>query len=254
MSVTLFMERYRMVRIGLGKRGLTPAKLSAAAESGDVSVPGFAMARIGLSVILALGLASTAHSAVWYVDKDNDSGTKDGLTWLTAYTTVHEGLDAADAGDDVWVAEGVYAEIRDNETGSVLMKEDVDLFGGFSGPGSSLKNRNWETHTTTIDGSTARDGEPAYHVLTGINGATLDGFVVTGGNANVGRVDADGGGLICIGVSLTIRNCRFVNNYASDQGGAIYSKNSSLVIADCVFLENADGGGGGAVFAAMTAT
>jgi len=210
------------------------------------SLEGDTMARIGLSVILALGLAYTAEAAVWYVDKDNVSGVEDGLTWLTAYTTIHAAVNAASAYDDVWVAEGTYDKTRDNETGSLIMKEDVDIYGGFPGPGSTWDDRNWKNHTTTIDGSTSRNGDAAYHVLIGADRATLDGFVVTGGNTNSRDGSYGGGGaLLNIRVSPTISNCRFENNVAHWTGGAINNHSSSPVITGCTFLGNVDGGGGG---------
>ena len=117
--------------------------------------------------LLLLAVCPAAVADVTYVDKDNDSGTEDGLTWLTAYTTIEAGVIYSDPGDEVWVAEGVYSEVRDNETGSLIMRDDIDLFGGFRGPGRELHDvvayddRNWETFETTIDGSTARNGAPA---------------------------------------------------------------------------------------------
>ena len=79
-------------------------------------------------------LCATASASVWYVDKDN-SGAQDGTSWITAFSTVQQGIDAAantptlDA--EVWVAEGVYNEARtsivhpapdDVNTGSVVLK------------------------------------------------------------------------------------------------------------------------------------
>ena len=35
-----------------------------------------------------------ALAAVWYVDKDNTSGTEDGTTWATAFTTFQPAIEA----------------------------------------------------------------------------------------------------------------------------------------------------------------
>ena len=59
--------------------------------------------------LILLG-GGAAHAAVWYVDIDNSSGTEDGTSWATAFTTIQPAIDAtfANAGGDVWVAKCVY--------------------------------------------------------------------------------------------------------------------------------------------------
>ncbi len=79
---------------------------------------------------------------IWHVDKDNTSGVEDGASWDTAYTTIQPAIDAAsaDGGGEVWVADGIYDELRYSDpfsdgvnTGSVIMRENVRVYGGFSG-------------------------------------------------------------------------------------------------------------------------
>lgn len=46
---------------------------------------------------------------VVYVDADRSEQTfQDGLSWATAFASLQDGLAAASAGDDVWVADGIY--------------------------------------------------------------------------------------------------------------------------------------------------
>lgn len=85
-------------------------------------------------------VAMTAAADVWYVDKSNDSGTEDGLAWATAFTTIQAAINAAEMYGEVWVAEGVYDEVRisvmhdpPEDTGSLVMKDGVLLYGGFAG-------------------------------------------------------------------------------------------------------------------------
>jgi len=237
------------------------------------------------TVFPALCLAATAaFGGVWYVDQDNASGTEDGTSWATAFVTIQEGIDAAygDGGGEVWVAEGVYGEVRtsvvypppyDQNTGSVVMKEYVHLYGGFAGGETARDQRDWEAHVTTIDGLTARDGEPAYHVVIGCNNATLDGFTVTGGrNLNLYEESPPGGkavedapvhgpGMYNVSASPTVANCLFTRNvttvsldvddhYAKldiGMGGGIYNDGASPTVTDCVFAVNTALAGGGGI-------
>ena len=108
---------------------------------------------------VALLLASAASAAVWYVDADNSAGPWDGESWDTAFKTIQEGVDAAhadaEATREVWVAEGLYGEARSNPTGSVALRADVPVYGGFGGIGvgeTERSARDWETPPTTGPG------------------------------------------------------------------------------------------------------
>ncbi len=205
-----------------------------------------------LAFVATLLLGTTASAAVWYVDKDNTSSVEDGTSWATAFSTIQPAIDAAfdDGGGEVWVAEGVYDEARTSlvhdpevDTGSLLMKEDVAIYGGFSGSEDSRDQRDWDIHETVIDGSTSRSGEPAYHVVVSARESVLDGFVVEGGDANDRIVDA-GGGLWAEVALFTCRNCLFRQNYADSGGAACCSSDSDVTFVDCQFESNsADAGG-----------
>lgn len=227
------------------------------------------------SLLSLLIFAGNAGAKTIYV-RPQPSGTQDGLRWETAFATLQAAIDAAEAGDQVWVAEGRYDEPRHSvydgiNTGSVVMKDGVHLFGGFHGDEISLEKRDWVRFPAIIDGSRARGGAAAYIVIVGAAGATLDGFVVTGatmdfkfegtgGMRNVavspyvahctfrGNYGYAGGGLSnTSGAAPTIYDCVFENNVA-DRGGGIYNRDSAPVLVDCLFSENTAFLGGGAVF------
>ncbi len=142
-----------------------------------------AIMRTSVILVAMAGLWICAGAwAVVYVDKDNMAGPWNGASWATAFQTIQEGLDAAGVGEDVWVAEGIYAESRPNNTsGSLQMKDGVNVYGGFAGMETTRGQRDWRTHVTTISGATARSGSPAYHVILGANNATIDGFTIRDG-------------------------------------------------------------------------
>lgn len=105
--------------------------------------------------LVSVCVTSNCFGTVWYVDKDNSSGTDDGTTWNTAFDTNQEGIDAAfnAGGGEVWVANEarmsiVHAAPNDVNTGSIVMKENVALYGGFIGAGvggneTDRSQRDW---------------------------------------------------------------------------------------------------------------
>jgi hypothetical protein len=207
-------------------------------------------------LVIMLALTVNAHSAVWHVDKGNTSGIENGETWDTAFTTIQPAIDAAfdDGGGEVWVAEGVYNEQRTSimydppvDTGSLVMKEDVDLYGGFAGIEETREQRNWEEQITVIDGSVARDGEPAHHVVIGADRSILDGFTITGGLADGDRpATHSGAGMYNDTASPTISNCTFRDNSAEWRGGGMYNEMAFTTVTNCLFQNNwASARGGG---------
>jgi len=194
-----------------------------------------------------------------HVDADSPASTPDGLSWATAFQEVQDGLDAADAlggSSEVWAAEGDYGEDRTGTdiTGALNLRPGVHVYGGFTGYGeleeTSRDQRDWRSNVTIIDGSTARAGSAAYHVVKGVDDCTLDGFTVFGGNANGGMTNDDNGaGMFIAAVSPAIAHCVFLDNHADSSGGGVYILNGSPAITGCEFLGNSanagfeDGGG-----------
>ena len=174
------------------------------------------------------------------------SGLENGLTWSTAFRTIQAAIAVAQVyGAEVWVAEGVYDEHRANSTGSLVMQQGVNVYGGFAGTETTRDTRDLEAHVTTIDGSTARNGSAAYHVVLGANNATLDGFTITGGNATGTGNDMYGAGMFNSSVSPTVIHCIFTGNSANHAAGGMQNSHSSPSITACTFTENTAGAGGG---------
>ncbi len=181
--------------------------------------------------------------SVVFVDRDNVSGTEDGASWATAFTRIQDGLDmAASAGvPEVWVAEGRYDESRPDTNGALVLRENVQCYGGFTGAESDRDSRNAAAHAPIIDGAGARNGSAAYHVVTGANNALLDGFVITGGNADNTNLSRDrGAGMYNAGVSPAVVHCTFESNTAQFAGGGLFNTGGAAPrIESCVFLNNA---------------
>ena len=169
---------------------------------------------------------------VIYVDADA-TGANDGTSWADAFTTIQAGLADANAGDEVWVAEGVYTGT--GATVAVLVAE-VGVYGGFDATESSRGQRDPEAHLAILDGQNAR------RCALGANLATLDGFVLRNGSAT------NGGGMACNGTSPTIRRCTITANTAS-KGGGIHCAGASPLIEHCRIEGNTATAGGGGLFA-----
>jgi predicted outer membrane repeat protein len=192
-----------------------------------------------------------------YVDIDAE-GNNDGTSWEDAYEYLQDALDAAQPGDQIWVAEGTYYPDQNstNPDGSGLreatfqLKVGVGIYGGFASGETSLDQRNWVANETILSGDINQSNDPidnSYHVVTGADNATIDGFTITNGNANGSYWPAIyGGGMYCDGTSPTINNCTFSGNSAKDNGGGLYCAwFGSPNITNCTFSENSAHFGGG---------
>ncbi len=196
---------------------------------------------------------STAHADILYVDDDAPPGG-DGSTWGTAYRFLQDGRAAAAASggtvNEIRVGQGIYFADRDeadpqgtgNRNTSFRLVNDVTFAGGFAGfNAADPDERDFVAYESILSGDIGVPGDPldnTHAVLQAGNltspATTLDGFTITAGQAD-GSIDR-GAGLRTEG-SMTIVNCRFVDNFAVFQGGAVYSKDG-LTVLDCEFSDN----------------
>ncbi len=213
-----------------------------------------------LAGLLLLG-GPAASAAIWYVDVNSTMPpVENGTSWSTAFNTLQEGIDAAatDGGGEVWVAQGTYGEDRPatvlggpEVTGSLLIKNHVFLYGGFQGGETARDQRDWRAHETIIDGTAARQGSAAYHVIvTYYSDSGLDGFTVSGGRAvpdagHEGYHTSRGGGMFNYQNSASVANCVFSGNSAQAAGGAVHNEEASAKFNACGFLGNTAASGAG---------
>ena len=122
------------------------------------------------------------------------------------------------------------------------------IYGGFAGTETLRSERDVSWNRTVLSGDLDMDGDTsdnAYHVVTGATGATIDGFTISGGNADGNSADSwGGGGMYNSSSSPTVTDCTFSENVAYN-GGGMYNSYSSPTVTNCTFSENAANVGGG---------
>lgn len=198
-----------------------------------------------------------------------------GSTWATACAYLQTAVTNAASGDEIWVAAGVHKPTYGTDrTATFQLKSNLALYGGFAGTETLRTQRNPAANVTILSGDidsndvntdgneiaeTTADivGSNAYHVVTGANGATLDGVIVSGGYADSGTncpSDACGGGLYNFQTSPTVNNVTFIGNYASKSGGGMANvsfgvdNQSNPVVTNVTFANNTAGYSGGGMF------
>ena len=203
--------------------------------------------------IIDMGAYEYPDITRYYVDASAGSGGI-GTSWAQAFQTLQEALSAAVLGDQIWVAAGTYTP-GTTRTSSFSLVDGVKVYGGFAGGEADVALRDPSVNETILSGeigTPADFSDNTYHVVRAVGtgaGTLIDSFTIERGNANGTGDQRRGGGLFVSG-SLTIGQCRFVDNQAAGEGGGIFSLAPSLPISGCEFDSNdAIGNGGGLFFA-----
>ncbi|HEY3266091.1 MAG TPA: right-handed parallel beta-helix repeat-containing protein [Armatimonadota bacterium] len=214
-------------------------------------------------------LAGGASARVIYVDRGITLTTADGKSWSTAFPAIPAAIQAAAAGDEIWVAAGTYA-------GNLLIDKPVALYGGFVGTETYRDQRLGIPSLTVIDGAYRT---PCVTVRSGaVNSppAVVDGFTIRNGlsagygggvSLQTGKLilthnivtsnyaepmKGTGGGICCqSGAAATIAG-NIITANSSQSGSAIYASNAAVYIVNNTIVGNAGAAGAVAVTNAPT--
>ena len=212
-----------------------------------------------------------------YVDR-SVSSSSNGTSWATALKDLNDALYIAHNCPTVTtinVAAGTYKPTKkpyengietttaDARDVAFHLPNGVALYGGFPNGGGT---RNIAANPTVLSGDIGTAGnasDNAYHVVLSVSDAAttvLDGFTVSGGNANGGSSNItvetltisrnSGGGMYNASSSPTITNTTFTGNSAFF-GGGMYNDSASPTITNTTFIGNSVTGlfsGGGGMF------
>ena len=140
--------------------------------------------------------------------------------------SLQKAITTAAAGDSIYVLMGTYYP-GTVETDTFQLKTGVAIYGGFDGDEKTIAERDPVANVTTLSGEIGLGhvADNSLHVVTGSgvdNTAVLDGFTITGGNADVDSTGPDsGGGLYIWSGSPTLNRLIFTSNHALrfDRGG-----------------------------------
>ena len=165
------------------------------------------------------GLDPSYDGPVWYVEGTGVPYANGGPG--APYSTIMEGISAADDGDTVFVKEGTYTENIDfGGKDIVVMGEDREatvIDGGQSG--SVVRFQNGETH------------------------GSLENFTIINGS------DTQGGGVYITTASPTLRNLIISQNSANAGGGISIDNQCNVVMTNLIVRNNTATERGGGVFA-----
>ncbi len=208
---------------------------------------------------LLLAFVGNLSAARYYV-APNAAATASGQSWGDP-TDLSAACTKATAGDEIWVRSGVYVPGTDRHN-SFVIPAGVKVFGGFAGTETSLQERRGTAPSILSGnvGSKSTNKDNAYTVVRmrskDHHYSTLNGFVIRDGMSRSfteGFSANNAGGALYIeptnggNAAHQITNCVFVANSAHN-GGAVYVSNGRPVFTNCKFRDNEADFNGGAVF------
>ncbi|MCH7226723.1 LamG-like jellyroll fold domain-containing protein [Haloferula sp. A504] len=163
------------------------------------------------------------------------AGLGDGTSWEDAFPDLQAAIAIAQPGEEIWVAAGIYVP-GTQRSDSFVLNPGVRIYGGFPAGGGRWSSRNPDpaSNGTVLSGEigAATISDNCHHIIDARSAdldSLLDGFTLTGGNA-----DASGGDSLGAGITVGRRSPSFSNLLIKENrakyGGA-YHSNVNLGLA-----------------------
>jgi hypothetical protein len=179
----------------------------------------------------------------WYVNANGGSDSNAGTSWATAFATLSKAQSVSAKGDEIWVAKGTYSG-----SSYMLSYSGLSYYGGFAGTETDINQRNISANETILSG-----GRHVVYINPYPSNETtiIDGFTITGGNANGSNMEMYGGGVFfridqSDGDTLILRRVKITGNHADSGGGgvafgSVTGKFGTLIIEDSIISNNTSG-------------
>lgn len=236
------------------------------------------MKKITLTLMAALFVLNFSFAAVIYVD-DDATGANDGSSWTNAYTDLQTAIDAANTGDEIWVAYGIYRPSKDKtgnaapanaRTKTFYLNKNIAIYGSFNGTEGSLAARvlpNVNPTTSTAADVTILSGDlndnesdinlqGSAYVQSNMTQPDYPEKVISQDNAySVVHVGTSAVALYLDGCVITAGSAFNYLGGTNEQinGGGVYNEGTPT-IASCYFGGNFAYGSGGGVYSLNTIT
>ena len=133
--------------------------------------------------LAALLLALPAAGRVWYGSDSAGSNRNDG-TRENPLKNIQKAIDLAEAGDEIYVAEGNYYGLLNS--GNIRINKGLSIIGGYATDFSErdvLKHRTYIQPTATSNGTSMGQGTIQINVLQPGTPVVLDGLIMDRGNS-----------------------------------------------------------------------
>lgn len=227
--------------------------------------------QIFMTLLFGLLCSSTVLSKNIFVNH-SASGSDNGSSWANAFPTIEQAIVAAEANDVIWVAQGTYRP-GNAKNSRYRMKNNVHLFGGFTGVEDRIEQANPFENLTIISGEIGDPNDQTDNIellmeFRNVGNAIIQGFHFRDAYTTdfIGAIRIDGSspnfrfctfeentanGGFSSGGAITIMgfdgpseplfiSCQFLNNFCSVIGGAVHSNNNNCrtIFMSCLFAGN----------------